>query len=193
MVEQQYFPAADRDDVVKECRQARAAVQNFYEKKLFIAGLYGEVRLKVLEAAPVLAVDALLATTGAEMLIADQKGNLKLPTIICAVKNETEEKEENATEDKEELDYILDAINAIRIQRGKQPLEKFPSKFPKFNGNGNGNRNRASNGARPKTYEWGAHEKQILQQVSTHAEGMLQKNQGEWIYAQCANEIVEKT
>ena len=57
-LEQQAFPAADWDDVIKECRQAKAAVQDFYIKMLFFARLYREVWLKVMEAAPVLTMDS---------------------------------------------------------------------------------------------------------------------------------------
>ena len=71
----------------------------------------------------------LVAAIKAETLNADAKGSLKLPTKICAVSKETEEEDEN----------MLDDINAIRIQNGKQPFKKFPLKFPKFNGNGNSN------------------------------------------------------
>ena len=37
------FPQADRADIFDECRRARGEVQDFYEKMLFIAGLYEEV------------------------------------------------------------------------------------------------------------------------------------------------------
>ena len=101
-----------------------------------------------MEAAPVLAIDVLKAAIAAEMLISNQKGNLKLPTKIFAVKKETEHKDKEFAEEDDKEDDILDAINAIRIQRGKQPFKKIPPKDQKFNGNGN--RNGASSRAHPK-------------------------------------------
>ena len=85
MLQWQDFLAADRDDIITERKLGGREVQDFYEKMLFIARLYGEVLLKVMEAAPVLAVDALNAAMAAETLITNQKGNLKLPTKVFAV------------------------------------------------------------------------------------------------------------
>ena len=103
-----------------------------------------------MEAAPVLAVDALNAAMEAETLIADQKGTLKIPNKIFAVKASPEEEEEAQDpdeEESEEADALINALNAIRIQRGKTPFKRFPASYQKSNGNGNG----AHNGARPKT------------------------------------------
>ena len=137
----------------KERTTAATEIIDFFEKMLFIAGLYGEVRLKVMEAAPVLAVDALNAAMEAETLIADQKGTLKIPNKIFAMKTsngeDEEETEEPDEEDTEEAEALINPLNAIRIQRGKTPFKKFPGNYQKSNGNGNGNR--AHNGARPKT------------------------------------------
>ena len=104
-----------------------------------------------MEAAPVLAVDTLNAAMEAETLIADQKGTLKIPNKIFAVRaleadaeDDTEEPDE---EDNEEAEALMTALNAIRIQRGKTPFKKFPGNYQKSNGNGN----RAHNEAQPKT------------------------------------------
>ena len=136
--------------VQKERATAATEIIDFFEKMLFIAGLYGEVRLKVMEAAPVLAVDALNAAMEAETLIADQKGTLKIPNKILAVKTSPEEEEagteEPDEEDTEEAEALINALNAIRIQKGKTPFKKFPGNYQKSHGNGNG----AHNGARPK-------------------------------------------
>ena len=121
----------------------------------------GEVQLKVMVATPLLAVDALNAAITAEMLIADQKGNLKLPTKIFTVKKETEDVDEETAEEDEEEDNILDAINAIIIQRGKQPFKKFPPKYQKFKGNFKWQCYQQQSS--PKNDKWGAHEVQVLQ------------------------------
>ena len=136
----------------KERTSAATEIIDFFEKMLFIAGLYGEVRLKVMETAPVLAVDALNAAMEAETLIADQKGTLKIPNKIFAVKASPEDEEETQEpeeEDSEEAEALINALNAIRIQKGKAPFKKFPGNYQKSNGNGNGNG--SHNGARPKT------------------------------------------
>ena len=62
---------ANQADASKECTTAATEVIDFFEKMLFVAGLYGEVRLKVMEATPVLAVNVLNAAIEAETLIAD--------------------------------------------------------------------------------------------------------------------------
>ena len=66
--------------------------------------------------------------------------------------------------DKEEA--ALNSLNAIRVQRGKTPFKKFPKS--------NGNRKQRSSTQDDK---WGADEVQILREVWTHAEGMLQTDQ----------------
>ena len=88
----------------KEHTTPATEIIDFFEKMLFIAGLYGKVRLKVMEAAPVLAVDALNAAMEAETLIADQKGTLKIPNKIFAVKASPEDEEE--TQEPEEEDNL---------------------------------------------------------------------------------------
>ena len=70
-----------------------------------------------------------------------------MPIKISAVKNTEDFVEEETEEDDEDAESALAVLNAIRIQRGKQPFKKFPGSYQKSNGNGNG----AHNGARPKT------------------------------------------
>ena len=103
----------------KEHTTAAMEIIDFFKKMLFIAGLYGKVRLKIMESAPVLAVDPLNAAMEAETLIADQKGTLKIPKRIFTVKTsngEDEDKtEEPDEEDTEEAEALMNALNAIRI------------------------------------------------------------------------------
>ena len=66
---------------------------------------------------------------------------------ISAVKNTEDSVEEEPEEDDEDAESALAVLNAIRIQKGKQPFKRFPGNYQKSNGNGNG----AHNGARPKT------------------------------------------
>ena len=103
----------------KEHTTAATEIIDFFKKMLFITGLYGEVRLKIMESAPVLAVDPLNAAMEAETLIADQKGTLKIPKRIFTVKTsngEDEDKtEEPDEEDTEEAEALMNALNAIRI------------------------------------------------------------------------------
>ena len=72
-LEWQDFPQGDRDNIVKECRRAAGAMQDFYEKMIFIAGLQADARVKVIEATPKFATDALKVTITAETLILDKK------------------------------------------------------------------------------------------------------------------------
>ena len=112
---------------------------------IFIAGLNADVQVKVMEATPKFAYDALKVTIATETLIFDKKDNLKMPIKISAVRADESETEELEEDDEEEA--ALNSLNAIRIQRGKVPFKRFPGSFQKSNGNGNG----AHNGARPKT------------------------------------------
>ena len=142
---------ANQAKALKERTTAATEVIDFFEKMLFVAGLYGEVRLKVMEAAPIMAVDALNAAIEAETLIADQKGTLKVHNKIFAVNemeaDASEDADELNEEDNEEPEAVLNALNAIRIQRGKTPFKKFLGSYQKPSGNGN----RAHNGGLPKT------------------------------------------
>ena len=97
---------------------------------------------------PKLAYDALKAAIAVEMLINDQKGNLKMPLKIFAVIATEDENNEDELEEEEnvnEEEAALNSLNTIRIQRGKTPFKKFPGSYQKSNGNG------AHNGAGPKT------------------------------------------
>ena len=78
-LEKQDFPAAMTVDVQKECRRAAVMMQDFYEKMIFIAGLNADVRVKVMEATPKFAYDALKVAIATETLILDKKDNLKMP------------------------------------------------------------------------------------------------------------------
>ena len=62
----------DRDDIIKECSCAAGAMQDFYEKMIFIAGLHVDVWIKVMEATPKFAYDALKVAMATETL--GQKG-----------------------------------------------------------------------------------------------------------------------
>ena len=84
-LEQHDFSVADRNNFVKECFRAATTIQDFHTKMIFIAGLYGEVQAKVMETTPRTAMDTLKAVLEAGMLIADAKGQLKLPTKTCAI------------------------------------------------------------------------------------------------------------
>ena len=68
-----------------------------------------------------------------------------MPIKISAVQAAEDYIEEEPEEDDDDAESALAVLNAIRIQRGKQPFKKFPGSYPKSNGNG------AHNGARPKT------------------------------------------
>ena len=70
-----------------------------------------------------------------------------MPIKISAVKTAEDSVEEEPEEDDDDAKSALAVLNAIRIQRGKQPFKKFPGGYPKSKGNGNG----AHNGARPRT------------------------------------------
>ena len=90
-----------------------------------------------------------------------------MPLKILAVKAKEECEEEGLEEeDIDEEEAALNSLNAIRIQRGKTPFKKFPKS--------NGNRKQRSTTQDDK---WGADEVQILREVWTHAEGMLQTDQ----------------
>ena len=117
-------------------------MQDFYEKMIFIAGLNADIRVKVMEATPKFAYDALKVAIATEMLILDKKDNLKMPIKISAVKADKSDAEEE--EDDAEAS-LLNSLNAIRIQKGKTPFKRFPGNYQKTNGNG------AHNRARPKT------------------------------------------
>ena len=78
-LEKQDFPAGNVDDIKKECRRATGAMQDFYKKMIFIAGLQAEIRVKVMEAMPKFAYDALKVAIPTEALILDKKDNLKMP------------------------------------------------------------------------------------------------------------------
>ena len=151
MLHKQDWAQAAQADTPKERTTATAEVIDIIKKMLFVAGLYGEVRLKVMEAAPIMAVDALNAAIEAETLIADQKGTLKVHNKIFAVNemeaDASEDADELNEEDNEEPEAVLNALNAIRIQRGKTPFKKFLGSYQKPSGNGN----RAHNGGLPKT------------------------------------------
>ena len=113
---------------------------------IFIAGLNADIRVKVMEAMPKFAYDALRVAIATETLILDKKDNLKVPIKISAVKADEPEVEEEEEEDEAEAS-LLNSLNAIRIQKGKTPFKRFSGNYQKPNGNGNG----AHNGARPKT------------------------------------------
>ena len=65
-LEKQDFQAALVDDVEKECRRAAVMMQDFYEKMIFIAGLNADIRVKVMEATPKFAYDALKVAIATE-------------------------------------------------------------------------------------------------------------------------------
>ena len=141
------FDAAIQGDVRKERNSASQVTHDFYEKQIFIAGLNADVRMKVMEATPRTAYDALQVAIETETLILDKKDTLKMPIKISAVKNTEESVDEEPEEEDEDAESALAVLNAIRIQKGKQPFKRFPGSYQKSNGNGNG----AHNGARPKT------------------------------------------
>ena len=91
--------------------------------------------------------DALRIAIDTDTLILDKKDNLKMPIKISAVQADEDYVEEEPEEDDDDAESALAVLNAIRIQRGKQPFKKFPGNYQKSNRNGNG----AHNGARPKT------------------------------------------
>ena len=74
-----------------------------------------------------------------ETLIADQRGTLKILNKMFAVKTsngeDEDQTEEPDEEDTEEAEALMNALNAIRIQRGKTPFKKFPGNYQKSNGN----------------------------------------------------------
>ena len=140
------FAADIQGDVQKECQSAAAVIQDFYKKQIFIAGLNADVRVKVMEAMPRTAYDALMVAIDTQTLILDKKDNLKMPIKISAVKAEEECEEEEPKEDNNDAESALADLNAIRIQRGKTPFKKFPWNYQRSNGNRNG----AHNGAQPK-------------------------------------------
>ena len=126
------WPQAQQEAARKERMTAAAEVIDFFEKMLFITRLYREVRLKVMEAAPVLAVNALNAAMEAETLIADQKGTLEIPNKIFAVRATEEEEAEEVLEEDDSIDEeeaALNLINGIRIQRRMTPFKKFPGSY----------------------------------------------------------------
>ena len=125
MLEKQDFQAAIVADVQKECRCSTGVMQDFYKKMIFIAGLNTDVQVKVMEATPKFAYDALKVAIATEMLILDKKDNLKMPIKIMAVEAEREE-EELEEEEIDEEEAALNYLNAIRIQKGKTPFKKFP-------------------------------------------------------------------
>ena len=127
-------------DIQKECRRTACVMQDFYENMIFIARLNRDVQVKVMEATPKLAYDALKVPIATETLILDKKDNLKMPIKIMAVEAKCEEELE---EEDDEEEAALNSLNAIRIQRGKAPFKRFPGSYQKPNGNGNG----AHNGA----------------------------------------------
>ena len=133
-------------DIVKECRRSAVVMQDFYEKMIFIAGLNADIRVKVMEATPKFAYDALRVAIATETLILDKKDNLKVPIKISAIKSDEPEEEEEEEEDEAEAS-LLNSLNAIRLQKGKTPFKRFSGNHQKTNGNGNGSHNRA----RPKT------------------------------------------
>ena len=149
-LEKQDFPVALVADIVKESRRSAAVMQDFYEKMIFIAGLNADIRVKVMEATPKFAYDALRVAIATETLILDKKDNLKAPIKISAIKTDEPEDEEEEEEDEAEAS-LLNSLNAIRIQKGKTPFKRFSGNQQRTNGNGNGNGNGAHNGARPKT------------------------------------------
>ena len=117
-------------------------MQDFYEKMIFIAGLNADIRVKVMEATPKFAYDALKVAIATETLILDKKENLKMPIKISPVKADESDAEEEEEEDDAEAS-LLNSLNAIRIQKGKTPFKRFLGNYQKTNGNGNG----AHNGA----------------------------------------------
>ena len=123
-------------------------MQDFYEKMIFIAGLNADIRVKVMEATPKFAYDALRVAIATETLILDKKDNLKAPIKISAIKTDEPEDEEEEEEDEAETS-LLNSLNAIKLQKGKTPFKWFSGNQQKTIGNGNGNG--AHNGARPKT------------------------------------------
>ena len=79
------------------------------KKKNFIARLYGEVQAKVMETTPRTAMDTLKAVLEAGMLIADAKGQLKLPTKTCAITKQISFNEDKIR-DEQMLDHRLQAL-----------------------------------------------------------------------------------
>ena len=72
-MEKQDFQAALVPDIVKECRRSAVVMQDFYEKMIFIAGLNADIRVKVMEATPKFAYDALRVAIATETLILDRR------------------------------------------------------------------------------------------------------------------------
>ena len=103
-----------------------------------------EVRVKVMEAMPKFAYDALKVAIATETLILDKKDNLKMPIKINAVEAETECEEEEPEGDKDDAESALVVLNAIRIQKGKALFKKFPGCYKLLP-------TKAVNGYRPKT------------------------------------------
>ena len=129
------FDAAIQGDVRKECNSASQVTHDFYEKQIFIAGLSADVRMKVMEATPRTAYDALQVAIETETLILDKKDTLKMPIKISVVQATKDYAEEEPEDDDDDAESALAVLNAIRIQRGKQPFKKFPGGYPKSNGN----------------------------------------------------------
>ena len=121
-------------DIQKECRRTACVMQDFYEKMIFFARLNRDVQVKVMEATPKLAYDALKVPIATETLILDKKDNLKMPIKLSAVKADKSENQELEEEDDKE-EAALNSLNAIRIQRGKVPFKRFLGSYQKPNGN----------------------------------------------------------
>ena len=175
-LEKKDFPAANVADIQKECQRAAVAMQDFYEKMIFIARLQVDIRVKVMEAMPKFAYDALKIAMATETLILDKKDSLKMPLKVLAVKVEEECDEEVLEEEEmDEEEAALNSLNTIRVQRGKMPFKKFP----RSNGNGNG-------GAQPKTTN-GEPRKCRYCKKSGH----MQKECYKWSDDHCARQTVQ--
>ena len=99
--------------------------------------------MKVMEATPRTAYDAPQVSIETETLILDKKDNLKMPIKISVVQADEDYEDEEPEEDDNDAESALAVLNAIRIQRGKTPIKKFPGNYQKSNGNGNGTHNGA--------------------------------------------------
>ena len=167
-LDKQDFPAANVDNIQKEWHSATAAMQDFYEKMIFIAGLNVDVRVKVMEATPKFAYDALKIARTTEMLILDKKDNLKMPIKIMAVEAEAEREEEEPEEYEDDAVWCGSQHNSNPERKGT--FQEVPRELSVV-------ADKVSQWSSTQEWKWRAHEVQILQEVRTHAEGMLKTEQ----------------
>ena len=93
--------------------------------------------MKVMEATPRTAFDALQVAIETETLILDKKDNLKMQFKISTVQADESYADVEPEEDDDDAESAIAVLNAIRIQRGKPLFKKFTGNYQKSNGNGN--------------------------------------------------------